>query len=75
MLEFKVNKEFVGSRLDTFIRDQNNELLYSRSLIDKVIEDKMVSVNLRICSKKSHPLKEGDVVKVSLDSNFNNKTD
>jgi|GEM_PF-114950 len=66
MLEFRVNKEFEGLRLDKYLKEQNHETLYSRALIEKYISAQKVSINKKVCPKKSHIVAHGDVVNISM---------
>jgi len=70
MIEFVVKKEFEGCRLDKYIKAQGNETLYSRSLIEKLIQRDRVSVNSKSTIKCSHQVKTGDTVNVVIDKDF-----
>ncbi|MCL2063623.1 MAG: RluA family pseudouridine synthase [Candidatus Cloacimonetes bacterium] len=70
MIEFIVDKNFDKYRLDKFIKEQNNEILYSRTLIEKYINEDKVLVNSKIFNKKSLLLKENDVVHVLIEKNI-----
>jgi 23S rRNA pseudouridine1911/1915/1917 synthase len=69
MICFSVDASGVGERLDKYIYLQENDQLYSRTLIEKLIINSKVTVNNKIITKKSHILKHSDrvaVVDVSL---------
>jgi len=67
---FVVTSEFVNARLDKFIMAQNHEQLYSRSLVEKLIESGSVFVNSEHCPKKGRQLKENDQITVHLPIDF-----
>ena len=74
MIEFLVNKEFSGFRLDKYLKEQNKDELYSRALIEKLILDKKVKVNSNFCTKKSFLVKENDTICVLYDTNHENQS-
>ena len=67
MLQFVVENKFQGYRLDKFLKEQNHELLYSRALIEKLIDNKKISNNANLVTKKSLILKGDDIINVVLD--------
>jgi len=62
IVTFSVPAEYAKARLDRFIMAQNHEQLYSRSLVEKLIESGSVFVNGECCTKKGRQLKEKDEV-------------
>ncbi len=56
--------EFV--RVDKYIVSLQHKSLYSRTLIDKLIENKSVKVNNMLCEKKSFLVKEGDAINITV---------
>ncbi len=62
-LDFKISENEVGARLDKFLSSKLQE--YSRSYLQKLIEDGGVKVNGFLMSK-NYKLKEKDDIKVSL---------
>lgn len=54
-------------RLDKAINKQNHPDLYSRNLIDKLIEESSVYINGKICTKKSFKVKNNDKIKIILE--------
>ena len=58
-MEIKVEQENSGKRLDIFLMEQTE---YSRSKIQKLVEDKKVLVNKKE-TKSSYKLKEDDIIK------------
>jgi len=68
MLQFVVENRFQGYRLDKFLKEQNHELLYSRALIERLIDDKKVSNNSGLITKKSLILKDNDIINVVIDN-------
>jgi len=69
MIQFSVDPTSHGLRLDKYIMSQNHALLYSRSLIEKLIATENVCINHNICTKKSHPLKTNDLISISVGQN------
>ena len=67
MIEFVVNSDFDGKRVDLFIKSQEHEQLYSRALIEKLIDSQNVFINNQKCSKKSYLLKVNDVISVNTE--------
>ena len=67
MLEYKVDPEHEGFRIDRYIKEQNSEVLYSRSLIDTLILNNKVFVNTRVCLKKSHKVKTADIISINTE--------
>ena len=57
-MQIKVETENSGKRLDVFLMEQTD---YSRSKIQKLVEDKKVIVN-RKETKSSYKLKDGDII-------------
>jgi len=66
MIHFSVDSTSHGLRLDKYIMSQNHDQLYSRSLIEKLIESENVCINHTKCTKKSHPLKANDLVTICV---------
>jgi 23S rRNA pseudouridine1911/1915/1917 synthase len=66
MLSFIVEDTYAGCRLDKFIFSQQHETLYSRSLIEKLIEREKVYVNDKCTHRKSYLLKENDVITIQM---------
>lgn len=66
---FNVNNENL-IRIDKYLVLMNHQELYSRSMIDKYIEEGFVKVNDKSCRKKSHLVKIGDVIKVNIIKNL-----
>ena len=60
-MEFKTNKTLENLRLDNAVISLCKE--FSRSKIQKMIENRLVTVNLKP-AKASYKLKEGDVIKI-----------
>ena len=67
MISLVVSPSFSGYRLDNFIKEQNIEELYSRTLIDKLIVNQKVSLNSKIITKKSFLVKENDLIIIQID--------
>ena len=67
MITFKVTEEFDGCRIDKFLIEQENEILYSRTLIDKLIKGEKIFINSVFCKKKSHKIKVNDRIIVNID--------
>jgi len=63
---FIVTSEYVKARLDKYIMAQNHEQLYSRSLVEKLIESGSVFINGEYCTKKGKQLKEKDEIVVHI---------
>jgi len=68
MLQFIVDNKFEGYRLDKYLRDQNHEYLFSRTLIEKLISENKISVNSGTTPKKSYILKNNDVINVVVEN-------
>ena len=66
MIKFTVTDEYDAYRIDKYIKEQNEENLYSRTLIDKYIQTEKVSVNGKIVTKKSYPVKTNDEIIINL---------
>jgi len=60
---FVVDEEFAGERVDKYLAEQMEDI--SRSQIQKLIKEGLVSVNGKEC-KPSHHLHCGDVVEISI---------
>lgn len=63
-MEFTVEEDFVGSRLDLFLAAKLDD--YSRSQLKKMVEDAAVKVNGELARKANFKLKLNDVVSVFL---------
>jgi len=57
--------EQISVRLDKFLVGQNLKQIYSRSLIDKLIENGNIKVDGKTV-KKSHPLKYGEEISIDI---------
>lgn len=62
--EFSITAEDAGRRLDLYLSGNLNEI--SRSRIQKLIEDGMLTVNESPCYDKNHRLQPGEFVKLTL---------
>lgn len=60
-LNLIININYVGSRLDRFLKDHYNELTHS--LIEKNIRKKLIKVSNKV-TKSNYILKEGDIVNI-----------
>lgn len=58
-----VEEEYAGERLDVFLSKQFNQM--SRSHVQKIIDEKNVKVNGKIC-KNNYKLKYGDIVDMDV---------
>ena len=59
-----VDENFKGKRIDVFL--QNNISDKSRAFIQKLIDDKNITVNNKICTKSSLKLKGNEIIEVSI---------
>ncbi len=59
-----VDESFKGKRIDVFL--QNNISDKSRAFIQKLIDDKNITINSKICSKSSLKLKGNEIIEVSI---------
>lgn len=59
-----VDENFKGKRIDVFL--QNNISDKSRAFIQKLIDDKNITINGKICSKSSLKLKGNEIIEVSI---------
>ena len=59
--KYKINSELSGLRIDKFLAEKHKD--FSRSYIQKLINDEFVEVNDNSI-KKSYKLKKGDIIKI-----------
>ena len=63
-LNFIVDHQFVGYRIDRYLFVQSSEYLYSRAMIERLVLQKKVFINHQTCLKKSQLLKYNDSILV-----------
>jgi len=68
MQKFVVNVEYVGYRIDKYLIEQKINMLYSRSMIEKLLLSENILVNSKLCKRKSHKLKYGDTIDIIRES-------
>ena len=56
-------------RIDKYLSQIDNELLHSRSQIERLIEEQKVKVNNRLVLKKSREIKDGDIIELDINEN------